>query len=291
MVSEAEASNNPESYLAAGTDPSYLNSEIYRYIAIEEFARLVKESICRFTRISDFQDPWEGMNDNQAIAAIDSGNNMSLAWANAIGTRELISNKDKDLQLTWAAMGNLNYEQLQRITDEKSTSKNPINTYKLKKSPNTKTLSEIKRQTYAWCWTLNSPDKMNMWQSYAATSSYLCLRTTPRDVIKSLNLNSKFRVGKVSYEELVTDDYLDVAFQKTNSYSHEREFRFVQENASVLQESASHLYNNFAIPKDLTIFLHPLAMYSYKSLIEEICSTEDRGWNIESVRVSRNHNS
>ena len=221
----------------------------YKYIDLSKFLYLVTKENLHFTRLDMFEDPFEGMTDD-----------------------------DIQLKHVWVNIPEL--EKINPEIPEEQRIKLPVNKKIVLKGVEDRTLKSQIGQ-FASCWYFNKNESMAMWNLYSKEQGVV-LKINPSTLhshvlSKALEIpdTSKFlhlTYGFCDYRQISPYNFMQSpsynnynAYKKDTSYEHEREFRYI----AVLNEKfLDEQITGFQLPiteilSSFEIYAHP-KMESWK---------------------------
>lgn len=251
------------------TESKLLDEPIYRYISIEEFATVIELQKARLTRLDKFGDPWDSESFRHVATRdyLKSGEqfskNNSFTSFPSTTLRSIVEPKDPSVANAEIAKFKETRTKNYILNSTKTGNPEISNLFDAD-------FKRIKQETFAWCWTLNGPETMSMWMTYASSPTSLCIKSTPRQILKQLEPYQPKLFGKVSYSKDIPESLNYIPFSKLNSYEFEQEFRFVYTNSNVEQINLEYMSFNFNFPRKSEICFHPDAKRGYVSMIRNV---------------------
>ena len=247
-----------------------LDRPIYRYISFQEFASITELHIAQCKRLDSFNDPWDSAiyagAFNQSFTK--SGKQFEESITHTKITSQILSSNisDNDELDEPSKVENLDEYSRRHKTAYYSTERSATGNSEML-SPRDEELAKIRRENYAWCWTFNDPENMSMWLAYANSPTSVCLKSTPRIILESLNPFFPNYCGLVNYQQFENTESRYIPFTKIEAFKFENEFRFIYTNVESVTLNKPAMQLNFSLPIKSIIYLHPHARKGIVDLI------------------------
>lgn len=136
---------------------------------------------------------------------------------------------------------------------------------------------------YVSCWTTNTPDQMQMWDSYSDSNEWCALRTTVGKLQNSLvEIPDVADIGAIKYvdPDIEPIDGIDMRreiYRKRNAFEYENEVRFTinttfvrKDRERLLLEEPPYLFEDFDYNIIEALVIHPNASVQTEVTLERL---------------------